>query len=59
MCGDGKTEREVRRRAQAGANTWGAVEVSFIDRPLALERNAGCKWRAGPARDATQDSNVL
>ena len=26
MCGDGKTEREVRRRAQAGANAWRAVE---------------------------------
>ena len=27
VCGDGKTEREVRRRAQAGANAWRAVEV--------------------------------
>ena len=26
VCGDGKTEREVRRRAQAGANAWRAVE---------------------------------
>ena len=26
VCGDGKTEREVRRRAQAGANAWGSVE---------------------------------
>ena len=26
MCGDGKTEREVRRRVQAGANAWRAVE---------------------------------
>ena len=25
-CGDGKTEREVRRRAQAGANAWIAVD---------------------------------
>ena len=26
VCGDGKTEREVRRSAQAGANAWRAVE---------------------------------
>ena len=26
MCGDGKTETEVRRKAQAGANAWRAVE---------------------------------
>ena len=26
VCGDGKTEREVRRRVQAGANAWRAVE---------------------------------
>ena len=25
VCGDGKTEREVRRRGQAGANAWRAV----------------------------------
>ena len=26
VCGDGKTEGEVRQRAQAGANAWRAVE---------------------------------
>ena len=26
VCGDGKTEREVRRRAQTGANAWRAFE---------------------------------
>ena len=26
VCEDGKTEREVRRREQAGANAWRAVE---------------------------------
>ena len=26
LCGDGKTEREVRRREQAGANAWRAVD---------------------------------
>ena len=26
VCGDGKTEREVRRKAQTGANAWRAVE---------------------------------
>ena len=26
VCGDGRTKREVRRRAQAGANAWRAVE---------------------------------
>ena len=25
VCGDGKSEREVRRRAQAGENAWRAV----------------------------------
>ena len=32
MCGDGKMEREVRRRVQAGANAWRAVEGLMTDR---------------------------
>ena len=32
MCGDGKMEREVRRRVQAGANVWRAVEGVMADR---------------------------
>ena len=32
MCGDGKTERAVRRRVQAGANAWRAVEGVMADR---------------------------
>ena len=32
VCGDGKTEREVRRRAQAGAITWRAVDGVMADR---------------------------
>ena len=32
VCGDGKTEGEVRRRVQAGANTWRAVEGVMADR---------------------------
>ena len=31
VCGDVKTEREVRRRAQAGANAWRAVEGVMAD----------------------------
>ena len=31
VCGDGKTEREVRRRAQAGANAWRAAEGVMAD----------------------------
>ena len=31
MCGDGKTEREVGRRVQAGANAWRAVEGVMAD----------------------------
>ena len=31
VCGDGKTEREVRRRVQAGANAWRAVEGVMAD----------------------------
>ena len=30
-CVDGKTEREVRRRVQAGANVWRAVEGVMAD----------------------------
>ena len=31
MCRDGKTEREVRRRVQAGTNAWRAVEGVMAD----------------------------
>ena len=31
VCRDGKTEREVRRRVQAGANAWRAVEGVMAD----------------------------
>ena len=34
MCGDEKTEREVRRRTQAGANAWRAVEGVMADRRI-------------------------
>ena len=34
VCGDQKTGREIRRRAQAGANAWRAVEVVMADRRL-------------------------
>ena len=34
MCGDGKTEREVRRRIQAGANAWRAVDGLITDRRI-------------------------
>ena len=34
MCGDGKTEREVRRRIQAGANEWRAVDGLMTDRRI-------------------------
>ena len=32
VCGDGKTEREVRRRVQAGVNAYRAVEGIMADR---------------------------
>ena len=32
MCRDGKTEREVCRRVQAGANAWRAVEGVIAER---------------------------
>ncbi len=31
MCGDGKTEIEVRRRVQTGVNAWRAVEGVMAD----------------------------
>ena len=34
VCGDGKTEREVRRIAQAGGNGWRAVEEVMADRRI-------------------------
>ena len=34
VCGDGKTEREVRWRVQAGANAWRAVERVMADRQI-------------------------
>ena len=34
VCGGGKTERAVRRRAQAGANAWRAVEGVMSDRRI-------------------------
>ena len=34
MCGDQKTEREVRRRIQAGTNAWRAVEGVTADRRI-------------------------
>ena len=34
VCGDGKTEREVRRRVQAGAIAWKAVEGVMADRRI-------------------------
>ena len=34
VCGDGKTEREVRRRVQAGANALRAVEGVMADRRI-------------------------
>ena len=34
VCGDGKTEREVRRRVQPGANSWRAVEGVMADRRI-------------------------
>ena len=39
MCGDGKTEREVRRRVQDGANAWRAVEGVKADRRISKRLN--------------------
>ena len=35
LCGGGNTEREIRRRARAGANAWRAVEGVIADRRIA------------------------
>ena len=34
VCGDGKTDIEVRRRVQAGANAWRAVKGLMTDRRI-------------------------
>ena len=39
VCGDGKTEREVRRRVQAGANAWRSVEGVMADRRISNRLN--------------------
>ena len=39
VCGDEKTEREVRRRAQAGTNAWRAVEGMMTDRRISRARS--------------------
>ena len=41
LSGDGKTEREVRRRAQAGANAWRAVEGVMADRRISKTKGQG------------------
>ena len=41
MCGDGKTEREVRRSAQAGANAWRAVEGVMAYRRISQTQGQG------------------
>ena len=40
VCGDGKTEREVRRRAHAGANAWRAVGGVMADRRISNRRKS-------------------
>ena len=39
VCGDGKTERGVRPRVQAGANAWRAVEEVMADRRISKRLN--------------------
>ena len=40
VCADGKTEREIHRRAQAGANAWRAVEGVMVDRRISKRRKS-------------------
>ena len=40
VCGDVKTEREVRRRVQVGANAWRAVERVMADRRISKRLKA-------------------
>ena len=42
VCRDGKTEREVRRRAQAGANAWRAVEGVMSDWRISKKTRGQC-----------------
>ena len=43
VCADGKMDREVRRRVQAGANAWRAVEGVMADRRIS-KRLKGRSW---------------
>ena len=53
VCGDGKTEREVRRRVQAGANAWRAVEGVMADRRISkrLKGKVMLRWEDCVKRD--------
>ena len=39
VCGDGKTERDIRRRVQAAANAWRAVARVMADRRFSERLN--------------------
>ena len=66
MCGDGKTEREVRRRAHDGANMWRAVEGVMADRRISkrlkgkvMSPATGMPVRNGnPGNDRTTTTKV-
>ena len=54
VCGDGKTEREVRRRVQAGANAWRAVEGVMADRRISKRLDGTCVTPVGPCLYGTE-----
>ena len=47
MCGEGGSEIEVRRRVQAGANAWRAVEGVMADRRISRRLKARCVRNTG------------
>ena len=48
VCGDGKTEREVRRRVQAGASAWRAVEAMMADTDQNRSKRLLCESSGRP-----------
>ena len=61
VCGDEKKEREVRRRVQAGANAWRAVEGVMADRRISKKTEGQCHeplWRTSmPVRNGNHGSD--
>ena len=60
VCGDGKTERDIRRRVQAAANAWRAVAGVMADQRFSKRPNSTPvrNGNLGSDRTTTQAASV-